>query len=596
MQTYSHDYDSNHYTELTIDTRTEKQKIHRLTIADGLFILVGMAAAVMRLTELGKLPLSPAEAQEALAVWQFWQPGGVSAAVGSPAYFTFTALLTQILGMSDGVMRLVPALFGIMLALLPWLLRDRLSTVGALVTAVFLTVSPLATALSRTAGGDSIALFATFLLLIAWVNGRDSGNGRWFYIFTIALALGLTSSPLFYSALATLGVAWLGQRFVGPRLFAEDEQWELEADTLRDGLMVGGSLFLLISAFFLLNLGGLGAAASLFGDWLRQFGGAGSLEAALIPFLAVVRYESALLVVGLVAIVWAAWRSQALPMFTVYWIMGVLLLMVVQQGTMGNAALLILPLYLLLGAFSGAILGPHIGWHGWLLSAGLLTLWALMFVNSGRFLRQMLFSADDLSSLWIALFALAFALTLIFFALSWDSRATYQAVLLSVLLMLLFYNWGTAWWLGHAGANDPRETWVTVGSDAGVLALTDVIEDLSWQMSRSDRDVSILSAVDTPVLRWYLRDYVNAEIGKAAPLNPSQTLILTAAAEPTTLGQSYMGADFVLTRTEPAEETLSVSPTLDILRWWLFHYSLETPAQERVILWVKTEPNGGQLP
>ncbi|MCZ7671536.1 MAG: DUF5678 domain-containing protein [Chloroflexi bacterium] len=26
MQTYSHDYDSNHYTELTIDTRTEKQK------------------------------------------------------------------------------------------------------------------------------------------------------------------------------------------------------------------------------------------------------------------------------------------------------------------------------------------------------------------------------------------------------------------------------------------------------------------------------------------------------------------------------------------------------------------------------------------
>ncbi|MCZ7671539.1 MAG: hypothetical protein M5U34_32585 [Chloroflexi bacterium] len=265
------------------------------------------------------------------------------------------------------------------------------------------------------------------------------------------------------------------------------------------------------------------------------------------------RYESALLVVGLVAIVWAAWRSQALPMFTVYWIMGVLLLMVVQQGTMGNAALLILPLYLLLGAFSGAILGPHIGWHGWLLSAGLLTLWALMFVNSGRFLRQMLFSADDLSSLWIALFALAFALTLIFFALSWDSRATYQAVLLSVLLMLLFYKWGTAWWLGHAGANDPRETWVTVGSDAGVLALTDVIEDLSWQMSRSDRDVSILSAVDTPVLRWYLRDYVNAEIGKSGAAQSQPDPHPHRRRRTHHPGSKLYGADFVLTRTEPAE-------------------------------------------
>ncbi len=203
-------------TDLTIDVLNEKQKTHHLTIADGLFILVGISAVVMRLTELNKLPLSAAEAHEALAVWQFWQPGTAVLSLSSPAYFTFTAMLTPIFGISDGVMRLVPALFGILLVLLPWLLRERLSTVGALVTAVFLTVSPLAVALSRTAGGDSIALFAAFLLLIAWVNGRDSGNGRWFYLFTIALALGLTSSPLFYSALATLGSRLVGTKIRRP--------------------------------------------------------------------------------------------------------------------------------------------------------------------------------------------------------------------------------------------------------------------------------------------------------------------------------------------------------------------------------------------
>ena len=523
-------------------------------------------------------------------MWQFWQPGAASTAIGSPAYFTFTALLTQVFGISDGVMRLVPALFGVALVLLTWLLRERLSTVGALITAVFLTVSPIAVVVSRTAGGDSIALFAAFLLLIAWVNGRDSGNGRWFYVFTSALALGLTSSPLFYSALATLGIAWLGQRFVGPRLFAEDEKWGVETAVLRNGILIGAIIFLLINTFFLLNLGGLGAAASLPGDWLSQFGSAASMTAGLSPLLAVIRYEIALLVVGLIAIIWAAWRSQTLPMFSVYWLIGILLLLVVQQGVMSNAALIILPLYLLIGAFSGAVIGPRIGWHGWLLTGGFLIFWALMFVNSGRFLRKMTFNADDLGNAWLVLLALAFVLTTIFFAIGWDSRATYQGVLLSVFLMLWFYNWGTAWWLGHEAANDPRETWVSEGTHGGMLVLSDVLQDLSRQLSKSDRDVGILSAVDSPAMRWYLRDYVNAEIGKAVPPNATTAVIITSADAPTSLGATYMGGDFTISSTEPVEKVISPSPTLDTLRWWLFHQSPNIPAQERVILWVKMEP------
>ena len=580
-------------TELTFNTPTEKQEIHHLTIADGLFILVGIAASVIRLTELNKLPLSGAEAHEALAVWQFWQPGTAVLTLTSPAYFTFTAMLTPLLGISDGVMRLVPALFGILLVLLPWLLRKRLSTVGALVTAVFLTVSPLAVALSRTAGGDSIALFAAFLLLIAWINGRDSGNGRWFYLFTIALALGLTSSPLFYSALATLGIAWLGQKFAGPHMFTTDEAEThegLERETLRNGIITGGILFLLISTFYLLSLGNVGAAAALAGDWLSQFGGFGSFGNAVEPFVAIVRYEIGLLVVGLVAIMWAAWRSQSLPMFSVYWLLGILLLVVVQQGVLSNAALVTLPLYLLIGAFSGAIIGDRISWHGWLLTSGLLIVWALMFVNFSRFLRKMTFSADDLGNAWIILFALAFALTTIFFALSWDARATYQAVLLSMLLMLLFYNWGTAWWLSHEAANNPLESWVSEGTDDGMLVLADMVQDLSWQLSKSDRDVDILSTVDTPAMRWYLRDYVNAEIGKSAPPDTTATIVITPADAQTSLGTTYMGADYAIAQSEPLEKVLSPSPLLDTLRWWIFHQSHDTPAQERVILWVKMEP------
>ncbi len=371
----------------------------------------------------------------------------------------------------------------------------------------------------------------------------------------------------------------------------EDETHDgLETETLRNGIISGGILFLLISTFYLLSLGNVGAAASIAGDWLSQFGGFGTLSNAVEPFLAIVRYEIALLVVGLVAIMWAAWRSQSLPMFSVYWLLGILLLVVVQQGVLLNAALVILPLYLLIGAFSGAIIGERISWHGWLLTGGLLILWALMFVNFSRFLRKMTFGADDLGNAWIVLFALAFALTLIFFAISWDARATYQAVLLSVLLMLLFYNWGTAWWLSHEAANNPLESWVSEGTDDGMLVLADMVQDLSWQLSKSDRDVDILSTVDTPVMRWYLRDYVNAEIGKSAPPDTTATLVITPADAQTSLGTTYMGADYAVAQSKPLEKVLSTSPLLDTLRWWVFHQSHDTPAQERVILWVKMEP------
>ena len=99
--------------------------LSRLTVADGLLGLVLVAAALLRLASLGHLPLSDAEATQALAVWQFWQPGTAVLSPGSPAYFSLTAWLTQLFGFGDNVMRIIPALFGVGLVYLPWLLRHE---------------------------------------------------------------------------------------------------------------------------------------------------------------------------------------------------------------------------------------------------------------------------------------------------------------------------------------------------------------------------------------------------------------------------------------------------------------------------------------
>ena len=116
-----------------------------------------MAAAIIRFVDLGKLPLSPVEAAEAWSVWQFWQPIGAGIAT-SPAYFSLTSMLLPLLGDKDAVMRLIPALFGLGIVLLPWLLRRQLGVIGALTTSLLLAVSPIQTIVSRTAGGDALAL------------------------------------------------------------------------------------------------------------------------------------------------------------------------------------------------------------------------------------------------------------------------------------------------------------------------------------------------------------------------------------------------------------------------------------------------------
>jgi hypothetical protein len=67
--------------------KPEKFGFH-LTLEHLLYGLILTAAAILRLANLGRVPLSPAEATEALAVWQLWRPVGVemgwTAAATSP--------------------------------------------------------------------------------------------------------------------------------------------------------------------------------------------------------------------------------------------------------------------------------------------------------------------------------------------------------------------------------------------------------------------------------------------------------------------------------------------------------------------------------
>jgi hypothetical protein len=551
----------------------------RLTIADGIMGATGLAAAIMRFVDLGKLPLSPVEASEAWSVWQFWQPGEVGTAA-SPAYFSLTSLLLPLLGDNDAVMRLIPALFGLGIVLLPWLLRRQLGVIGALTTSLLLTVSPIQAIVSRTAGGDALALLAILFMAVALLRYDETKSPRWFMLLFAGLALGLTSSPLFYGGLVTL-------------FFAASTGWRerlagIDRELWRKTAVSTLTLFFALSTLVFWNLSGLGAAAMLPASWLMQFGFNSAL--VLEPLLAFMRYEPFLTLMGLTAVIWAIRSDNKLAKQLAGWSGLVFALIVLQPGQMSNAALLTLPAALLVGLMASSLLQTPLSRVGWAWTGGALLLGSLVFVNLARFSRVVTNAPQEFSSIWVILMAVTAGLVTIYFLSTWEGTAVLQGTFLALLAIFVFYQWGTGWWLSHHAANDPRERWVTLATDNDISLLVTTMQDISRQAANADYELDIFSSVDSPVLRWYLRDFNQAQFGNSLPANAQNQAVISPDDAELALGSDYAGADFgVLRNGLQPREFPSPTPGVDILRWWLFHESSLAANEERVILWWRTD-------
>lgn len=565
-----------------------RDRLARWTIADGLFLVVGLLGGVLRFASLGGQPLSSAEAQAALGSWQLWHTTPHSAAILSPAYFSLTNLLLPVLGDSDAVMRLIPAVFGLGTVLLPWLLIRRWSAAGALAAGLLLAVSPQCVSVSRTAGGASIALFALLLLVVSGVRLAEGGR-RFAVLLGAALGLGLTSSPLFYGGLATLAAAWWWvarqESPLLPRL----------SDHRQTILLTAGVTLFALSTSFLFYPAGLGASLRLMTDWLGQFGlplaGDVTAQELLSPLLALLRYELLLVVLGLPALLWAGQSRDAAAESLIIWLSGLLVLVLFQPGVTSNALLFLLPGYLLIGLAIGRLSAQPrdeaYRWLVWSVAGGLALLGSMLLVSTARFARLATATADQRLYLALALSAAFAAGLLVLMAFLWNRTAALSGSLIGLGVLLLYLQWGTAWQLGHQGANDPRQLWIVEGTDDELPLMIDIIGRISRQAVNSEFDLDIFSQVDTPALRWYLRDFNRAQFGQTLPIGAANAVVITPIGTEPHLASDYFGADFGLRRWEvepPAPPTW-----IERLRWWFFNESTAPVNEERVVMWVRAD-------
>ena len=175
---------------------TTSQVLTWLTIERLAWLVIGVAAAAIRLMGLTVRAFDPAEAQQAVAALG---AAGLPGPGISPLLLSLQRISFGLLQSSEGLARFWPALAGVALVLLAYELRGEIGRVGALGAAILLAISPLLVFWSRSATGESFTVLAAMVLIVALSRARR--GDPWVIWGAVGLALLVLSSPTGYSVL-----------------------------------------------------------------------------------------------------------------------------------------------------------------------------------------------------------------------------------------------------------------------------------------------------------------------------------------------------------------------------------------------------------
>jgi uncharacterized protein (TIGR03663 family) len=195
-----------------------RSSLHRCTqgqlIWAGIFVLAGMT----RLWDLGSRALHHDESLHTYYSYIFSEGLGYThhPMMHGPFLFHFNALSYLLFGSSDYTSRLTAAVFGIVLVMLPWLLRGNsfLGPWGAIAASLLILVSPSMLYYSRFIRHDIFAIVGAMLLFIAVVRYLERPASRWIILAVASVGFVLTTHEITFMNLAILAsftgalIAW----------------------------------------------------------------------------------------------------------------------------------------------------------------------------------------------------------------------------------------------------------------------------------------------------------------------------------------------------------------------------------------------------
>ncbi|HEU4758878.1 MAG TPA: flippase activity-associated protein Agl23, partial [Dehalococcoidia bacterium] len=190
-------------------------QVNRELVAYASLILV---AAGFRFWDLGARALHHDESLHSWTAWKLFEGQGYQHEpwMHGPFQFFSTAFGFFLFGDSDYTARIVPAIFGSALVVLPFLLRHRLGNLGALLAAAGIAFSPTLLYFSRFPHNEIyIAFFTLGLIACFW---RYVADQKPLYLYAAALLLGLsfaTKVSTFINAMALIAFidGWMAVHF-----------------------------------------------------------------------------------------------------------------------------------------------------------------------------------------------------------------------------------------------------------------------------------------------------------------------------------------------------------------------------------------------
>lgn len=234
----------------------------------GALLLIG---AVMRLYELDVRAMSHDESLHALYAYYLYAQGNYdhNPMMHGPFRYHLTALTYFLFGDNDFTARLAPALIGVALIWMMYLLRGYLGRTGAILAGIMITISPSLLFHSRYIRDDIFMAFFT----VVWIYGAfryvDARRLRYLAIMVAGMAFGFVTMENHFIHGAIIGsfaAFWALWQVVGPRrlltiagpLALGGVVWWVLHEMKQDfwGLVVFGLLGLASLAAFIVSLRG----------------------------------------------------------------------------------------------------------------------------------------------------------------------------------------------------------------------------------------------------------------------------------------------------------------------------------------------------
>ena len=555
-----------------------------LTIEKGAYGLILMVSLAVRLARLGQWPLLEAGANTALAAWRTIHGSAWRPAYYVPLLYDANLLLFGVFRASDMAARLLPALAGSALVVLPYFARDLLGRRGALAASLLLAFSPSWVFFSRTADGPVLTAAASAVLLLAasgYARGRDS---RCLRVGAVALGLGLTAGPGIYTLLVSallLGLVWWwrgrGDRSVNDLRVAAGEA------TSRENLLVLVGVFLLFGSGFLANPGGIGASVELAGHWIRSLA-PGSTSLSWWAYVrTLMSYEFLTLALATVGAIRGLRRRDALDTYLIVWV-GVVLALGMALGHRDPGWILdaLLPLVILAargfeGLWSRVACGASL-MDGVVVLAGLpilvfgfLELASYTYTGQEQLLVFVGIAWLGLVAAWVAYLLWAQSESAVRVGLAW----------LTLVMTVMTVRATTA--VAYQTGRDPREGLVHWPASVQIRDLEALVSTLSSRQAGDPHllDIDYERELD-PWLSWYLRDYPRARETAYVGTQHMATALVTSLRPSSEWPAGYLGQRFRLRETWPAQR-LSAP---ERLRWLFYRDPVGVVQATEVHVWV----------